>query len=91
MNGRGNPNVQAARHLSWVGKEEKGASGEGWIEDIHASASKNFLSDENAEDDAESDHPQRYGGWKDQREEHGRDEEAFIDLVLSDDREDSFY
>jgi hypothetical protein len=77
-----------ARDLAGVGEEQEGAGDQGGVEDVHPGAAEDLLADDDAEDDAEGDLPQRDRGREGQREQQAGDEEALVDLVLADDGED---
>ena len=79
-----------AGDLTGVGKEEEGARDERGVEEVAPGAAEDFLTDKHAETNGERDLPKGNRRGADQREKEPGNEEAFVDFVAIDSREEDF-
>ena len=79
-----------AADLPRVGKVQKCASGQSWIEEVATRATKNLFANHHTKHDANRDLPQWNVGWQRQREEQTCYQKAFVDFVAANATEDHF-
>ena len=76
------PNLSVACHSSRIAEEQESTGDEGRIEDVHACAAEDFLSENHAESNGDGEHPKRTSNGHN----HGNDDagykEAFLDFLV---------